>query len=60
MRPPAFHHRLRRPVRSLLSYVPIYELAFSWGVGPRVEGPGAALIAGFPCSAAFENLRLET
>jgi peptide/nickel transport system substrate-binding protein len=39
-------------------HVPIYELAFIWGVGPRIEEPGAGLI-GFPYSAPFEDLRLK-
>ena len=40
-------------------YVPIYELAFIWGVGPRVEESGAALIPGFAYSAPFEDLKLR-
>ena len=40
-------------------YVPIYELAFIWGVGPRVEESGANLIPGFAYSAPFEDLKLK-
>ncbi len=39
--------------------VPIYELAFIWGVGPRVEESGAGLIPGFSYSAPAEDLRLK-
>jgi peptide/nickel transport system substrate-binding protein len=39
--------------------VPIYELAFIWGVGPRVEEGGAGLIPGFSYSAPAEDLRLK-
>jgi peptide/nickel transport system substrate-binding protein len=42
-----------------IQYVPIYELAFIWGVGPRVEESGAALIPGFAYSAPFEDLKLR-
>jgi peptide/nickel transport system substrate-binding protein len=41
-------------------HVPIYELAFIWGVGPRVEEPGADLIKGFSYSAPFEDVRLKS
>ena len=40
-------------------HVPIYELAFIWGVGPRVEVSGANLIPGFAYSAPFEDLKLK-
>jgi ABC-type transport system substrate-binding protein len=40
-------------------YAPVYELAFIWGVGSRVEEPGAALIPGFAYSAPFEDLKLK-
>ncbi|HMB85722.1 MAG TPA: hypothetical protein VKS62_05020 [Methylomirabilota bacterium] len=39
--------------------VPIYELAFIWGIGPRVEEGGAGLIPGFSYSAPAEDLRLK-
>jgi peptide/nickel transport system substrate-binding protein len=39
--------------------VPIYDLAFIWGVGARVEESGANLIPGFAYSAPFEDLRLK-
>ena len=39
--------------------VPLFEQAFIWGVGPRVEEAGAGRIAGFGYSAPFEDLRLK-
>ena len=36
-----------------------YDLAFIWGVGPRVEFSGANAIPGFPYSAPFEDLKLK-
>jgi peptide/nickel transport system substrate-binding protein len=40
-------------------YVPIYELAFLWGVGPRVEEACVDHIKGFSYSAPYEDLRLK-
>lgn len=40
-------------------HVPIYELAFISGVGPKVEESGAGLIPGFAYSAPFEDLKLK-
>jgi peptide/nickel transport system substrate-binding protein len=39
--------------------VPMYELAFIWGIGPRVEEGGAGLIPGFSYSAPAEDLKLK-
>jgi len=40
-------------------YVPIYELAFLWGVGPRVEEACVDHIKGFSYSAHYEDLKLK-
>ena len=42
-----------------VTHVPIYELAFIWGVGPRVEEPGVNLIRSFAYSGPLEDLRLK-
>jgi len=55
----ALLHQIQQIVHEQVLYVPIYELAFIWGVGSRVEEPGAALIPGFAYSAPFEDLRLK-
>ena len=39
--------------------IPIYDLAFIWGVGPRVAEGGAGLIPGFAYSAPAEDLKLK-
>ena len=39
--------------------VPIYELAFLWGVGPRVDEAGVDLIKGFAYSGPYEDLKLK-
>ena len=55
----ALLHQIQQIIHEQAIYVPIYELAFIWGVGPRVEEPGAALIPGFAYSAPFEDLKLK-
>jgi hypothetical protein len=42
-----------------LMHVPIYELAFLWGVGPRVEEACVDHIKGFSYSAPYEDLKLK-
>jgi peptide/nickel transport system substrate-binding protein len=42
-----------------VTHVPIYELAFIWGVGPRVEEPGVNVIRSYAYSAPMEDLRLK-
>src|SRR5262249_51818131 len=39
--------------------IPIYDLAFIWDVGPRVEAGGANANPGCPSSAPFEDLKLK-
>ncbi len=39
--------------------VPVYELAFLWGVGSRVDEAGVNLIKGYPYSGPYEDLRLK-
>jgi peptide/nickel transport system substrate-binding protein len=52
-------HRMQKLLTDNATYVPIYELAFIWGVGPRVEESGANLVPGFAYSAPFEDLKLK-
>ncbi len=40
-------------------HVPIYELAFLWGIGPRVEEAAVDHIKGFAYSAPYEDLKLK-
>jgi peptide/nickel transport system substrate-binding protein len=60
---PKRREALLRQIQTILHeqvvQIPIYELAFIWGVGPRVDEGGAGLIPGFAYSAPFEDLRLK-
>ena len=42
-----------------MTHIPIYELAFIWGVGPRVEEPGINLVRSFAYSAPLEDVKLK-
>jgi peptide/nickel transport system substrate-binding protein len=55
----ALVRQMQAAVSEHVMHVPIYELAFIWGVGPRVEESGANLIPGFAYSAPFEDLKLK-
>jgi len=55
----ALLHQVQQILHDRVIQVPIYELAFIWGVGPRVEEPGVNLIKTFAYSAPLEDLRLK-
>jgi len=55
----ALVQQIQKTITEHAMHVPIYELAFIWGVGPRVAVSGANLIPGFAYSAPFEDLRLK-
>src|ERR671934_650315 len=55
----ALVHRMQSVMTEHVLNVPIYDLAFIWGVGPRVEFSGANAIPGFPYSAPFEDLKIK-
>ena len=55
----ALLHRIQKTLHDQVVNIPIYELAFIWGVGPRVEESGAGLIPGYAYSAPMEDLRLR-
>jgi len=48
-----------RPSSTRVTHIPIYELAFIWGVGPRVEEPGINQIRSFSYSGPLEDLRVK-
>ena len=58
-KPAALRHQIQDILHDRVTHVPIYELAFIWGVGPRVEEPGIAMIRSYPYSAPYEDLRLK-
>jgi peptide/nickel transport system substrate-binding protein len=55
----ALLHQIQEILHDRVMQIPIYELAFLWGVGPRVEEPGVNLIPGFAYSGPYEDLRLK-
>jgi peptide/nickel transport system substrate-binding protein len=54
----AMIHQIQQIMYDRVMYVPIYELAFLWGVGPRVEEACVDHIKGFSYAAPYEDLRL--
>ena len=55
----ALVHQIQDILRERVTHIPLYELAFIWGVGPRVEEPGINLIRSFAYSGPLEDLRLK-
>ncbi len=51
--------QIQQILHDRVTQIPIYELAFIWGVGPRVEEPGVNLIRSFAYSGPLEDLRLK-
>ena len=51
--------QIQKTLHDQVTTIPIYELAFIWGVGPRVAESGANLIPGFAYSAPMEDLKLK-
>jgi len=52
-------HQIQKTIIEQTLNIPLYELAFIWGVGPRVEESGAGLIPGYAYSAPAEDLKLK-
>ena len=52
-------HQIQQIVHDRVMYVPIYELAFLWGIGPRVGEACVDHIKGFSYSAPYEDLTLK-
>jgi ABC-type transport system substrate-binding protein len=55
----ALLHQIQQILYDRMTHVPIYELAFIWGVGPRVEEPGVNLIRAFAYSGPLEDVKLK-
>jgi peptide/nickel transport system substrate-binding protein len=55
----AMLHQIQTLLHERVTHVPIYELAFIWGVGPRVEEPGVNLIRSFAYSGPLEDVKLK-
>ena len=52
-------HQIQKLMHEHVMNVPIYELAFISGVGPRVGESGLGLIPGYPYTAPMEDLTLR-
>ena len=55
----AILHRIQQLVHERVMFIPIWQLAFLNGVGPRVDESGLGLIAGHAYSAPYEDLTLR-
>jgi peptide/nickel transport system substrate-binding protein len=52
-------HQIQKIVTDQALAAPIFQQGFIWGVGSRVEVPGAGLIQGYPYAAPCEDLKLK-
>jgi peptide/nickel transport system substrate-binding protein len=52
-------HQIQKIMHEQATTVPIYELAFIWGVGPRVGESTAGAIPGYPYTAPMEDVTLK-
>jgi peptide/nickel transport system substrate-binding protein len=52
-------HQIQQILHDRVTHIPLYELAFIWGVGPIVAEPGINLIRSYAYSAPLEDLRLK-
>jgi len=52
-------HQIQKIVTDQVLVAPIFQQGFIWGVGSRVEVPGAGLIQGYPYAAPCEDLKLK-
>jgi len=52
-------HQIQKIVADRVLVAPLYQQAFPWGVGPRVEDSTAGLIQGFPYTGPDEDLKLK-
>ena len=55
----ALVHQIQQILHDRVTHIPIYELAFIWGIGPRLEEPGINLIKGYAYSAPYEDMKLK-
>ncbi len=55
----AMLYQIQEIMHDRVMHVPIYELAFPWGIGPRVEEACVNHIKGFSYSAPYEDLKLK-
>jgi len=52
-------YQIQKIVADRVLVAPLYQQAFPWGVGPRVEDSTAGVIQGFPYTGPDEDLKLK-
>jgi peptide/nickel transport system substrate-binding protein len=55
----AMLYQIQKIVTDQALVAPIFQQGFIWGVGSRVDVPGAGLIQGYPYAAPCEDLKLK-
>ena len=55
----ALLHRIQQLIHEKVMVLPIWQLALLQGVGPRVAESGVGLIADYPWSAPYEDVKLK-
>ncbi len=55
----ALLHQIQKIVIDQALVAPVFQQAFLWGVGARVEQPAAGLIQGYPYAGPCEDLKLR-
>jgi peptide/nickel transport system substrate-binding protein len=55
----AILHRIQQLIHDKVMYLPVWQLALLTGYGPRVAEPGLGLIADYPWSAPYEDVKLK-
>jgi peptide/nickel transport system substrate-binding protein len=55
----AMLHRIQQLIHDKVMFLPVWQLAALTGHGPRVAEPGLGLIADYPWSAPYEDVKLK-
>jgi peptide/nickel transport system substrate-binding protein len=55
----ALLHQIQKIIVDQVQVAPIFQQAFLWGIGPRVEQSTAGMIQGFPYAGPCEDLHLK-
>jgi len=53
-------HRVQQLMHDKVLFAPLWEATILIGLGPRVEEAGLGLIAGYPFSAPYEDVKLKS
>ena len=55
----ALLHKIQQLIHDRVMFLPIWQLSVLTGYGPRVAEPGLGLIADYPWSAPYEDVKLK-